>query len=524
MLKEGNIKGLVTKMTEIKRAALEYNVKPADKKASEAVDEFIENLGESENNILSNESEELYKNFLFIFGAMDEEKLNKDHAYTQVRNSVIHSPIFEDANLQDGRNARDITAECLKTGKRLGELSKIKDNLLDERIESSTAEVNNISSFNEKVKQIAEAAGALIADLDSRKKGKADTTEYTQMYNAIKAVSELDGSKTPAQVIEAIEKMNARSAHYESKRKSIFGSLGKWSKVGNPRLNVSRQAQSLTKGELAVDITNLTNDIKKDKAIDEQLRDNQADMNDYKAEKKRRPIDAKKSERFAKNSALRERQAAEIEASRDLQKNIAKLRDDRSFRNSIFEKFSKLEDKEYKFQSGGVIKMEEGDLFTYTFNNTSIKGVYDKELDSCKLYSVNTRKEDADKLIGDWRKKNKETKENEKLFKSRARKELLKAMDGKKIDELKNDAAKRQVEYKKADGRSNSCDPFKFEKDTLTFTLPEVTIEKNGKKITRKNVKVRASYDKNGLIMDKQLNAAKKELEAPAAKPAAAKK
>ena len=141
-----------------------------------------------------------------------------------------------------------------------------------------------------------------------------------------------------------------------------------------------------------------------------------------------------------------------------------------------------------------------------------------------KLYSVNTRKEDADNLIGDWRKKNKETKENEKLFKSRARKELIKAMDGKKIDELKNDAAKRQVEYKKADGRSNSCDPFKFEKDTLTFTLPEVTIEKNGKRITRKNVKVRASYDKNGLIMDKQLNAAKKELEAPAAKPAAAKK
>ncbi|MBQ6676240.1 MAG: hypothetical protein IJM75_08920 [Ruminococcus sp.] len=38
------------------------------------------------------------------------------------------------------------------------------------------------------------------------------------------------------------------------------------------------------------------------------------------------------------------------------------------------------------------------------------------------------------------------------------------------------------------------------------------------------DVKVRASYDKNGLIMDKQLNAAKKELEAPAAKPAAAKK
>lgn len=221
---------------------------------------------------------------------------------------------------------------------------------------------------------------------------------------------------------------------------------------------------------------------------------------------------------------MRKAYKAETAAAKDLQKSLDTLKDDRNFRTRTFDKLSKLENKEYTFPSGGVIKMEEGDNFTYTFNNTLIKGAYDKELDTCKLYTVNMPKEKADEMLRSWRKENKETKENNKLFKAYARKELIKAVEGKNINELKNNAAGRKLSFTNADGKKKTFDPFEFDKETLSFTLPEATIEKNGKKITKKHIRIRASYDDKGLIMDKQLSAAKQELSAPAPKPAAGMK
>ena len=67
--------------------------------------------------------------------------------------------------------------------------------------------------------------------------------------------------------------------------------------------------------------------------------------------------------------------------------------------------------------------------------------------------------------------------EGSKLFKAYARKELIKAVEGKNINKLKNNAAGRKLSFTNADGKKKTFDPFEFDKDTLSFTLPEATIE-----------------------------------------------
>ena len=71
-------------------------------------------------------------------------------------------------------------------------------------------------------------------------------------------------------------------------------------------------------------------------------------------------------------------------------------------------------------------------------------------------------------------------------------------------------AAGRKLSLTDADGKKKTFGPFEFDNDTLSFNLPEATIEKNGKKITKKHIRIRASYDDKGLIMDKQLSAQSK--------------
>ncbi len=102
-----------------------------------------------------------------------------------------------------------------------------------------------VTSLEESVKKLVQEAKTKLNELDSLSKdGHKDGREYTEMYNALKAVSKLDPSKNDiGSVEEAISRLGETSKEYERTHTGWFkGRSG----FGLARKNISRDLQKLS--------------------------------------------------------------------------------------------------------------------------------------------------------------------------------------------------------------------------------------------------------------------------------------
>lgn len=504
LLAAGEHKQLLDKMLEIKNNAAKENSTLFQKAEAKAVDDLIGGFVKvDENNTLTHESEELNKNFLMLFGAMDEGKLHTDKVYSDLRSQIRFNKSFTEANTSTGLKGEEFAKTQLETGKRAGKLASESEKVLDDRASEAEYDTLKLKAFKEKVAKMAESAGKLITQLDRVPKGKKNTGLYDSMHKAIEDVAKLDGSKSPKEVIETIERMNKQAANYEKERKSLI----MWTGVGRSRLNISKQAQSLSKGDIAIDINFMSDEFSKDMKVDDQIKEKKGVIDEVKNEKNRRETEIRKAEQKAREAAEKAAKEAkrqeEIKVAKQLEKNITVLRKaTNEYENHTFDKLSKEPKKGYTFSDGGVLKIEPDEKFTYTANNTTVKGVYDKELDTCSIYSPDLSKENETKLIDGFRKENKIAKENTKLFEREAKERMIDKLADKSLSQIK-----------KLQKEGLVGDSIKIDKDTVIYKANNLVINNDGKVYNGGHATVKAKLDKKGLVLDNELKEMKQQMD-----------
>ena len=122
-----------------------------------------------------------------------------------------------------------------------------------------------VTSLEESVKKLAQEAKTKLNELDSiTKKGHNNGQEYTDMYNALKEVSELNPSKNNIDSVEeAISKLQEYSKVYESTHTGLFkGRSG----FGLARKNISKDLQKLASFRKDV-VTGFAKDLDKNTVI-----------------------------------------------------------------------------------------------------------------------------------------------------------------------------------------------------------------------------------------------------------------
>ena len=153
---------------------------------------------------------------------------------------LLHTPKTLGNTIDFDKGARAFLQGIRQSDKILKE-EKERIRQLPEGREQLNAQV---TSLEESVKKLAQEAKTKLNELDSiTKKGHNNGQEYTDMYNALKEVSELNPSKNNIDSVEeAISKLQEYSKVYENTHTGLFkGRSG----FGLARKNISKDLQKL---------------------------------------------------------------------------------------------------------------------------------------------------------------------------------------------------------------------------------------------------------------------------------------